>query len=149
MDVNRGDRFDYLVSLDSKEASRSAFIKAKLPADHPRQGDVLQGGNMNLTLIRTWRGKSILLNHDICSPRPYSRTNLLSGTKGIFWGMPWRRPGGINDLFQIGFEEEPGKGIPDFTRGAWRTMAPIGDIDVDLSKLDLRRVRKDESQIKI
>ena len=234
MDVNRGDCFDYLVSLDSKEASRSAYIRARLPADHPRQNDVLQGGNMNLTLIRTRGGKSILLNHDICSPRPYSRTNLLSGTKGIFWGMPWRRPGGINDLFQIGFEEEPGKGIhdfmpreeaekfrvehgspiwkkagelaktvgghggqdfimdlrwayclqngipldldvydaaassclceltersvrnrsraediPDFTRGAWRTMAPVGDIDVDLTKLDLRRARKDEAQITI
>lgn len=114
LDVNRGDRFDYLVSLESRQANCEAYIKAVLPKDHPRQEDRLAMGDMNVTLIRTVNGRSIVLNHDISSPRPYSRTNLLSGTKGVFWGMPWRRPGGINDLFQIGFEKAPGEGVHDF-----------------------------------
>src|SRR5690606_37973046 len=40
-------------------------------------------GNMNTTLIRTQKGKTIMIQHDVTSPRPYSRIHLLSGTKGF------------------------------------------------------------------
>jgi hypothetical protein len=49
-------------------------------------------GNMNNTTIRTVKGKTILIQHDISSPRPYSRIHLVSGTKGAAskWPSPQR-----------------------------------------------------------
>src|SRR5690606_39840852 len=40
-------------------------------------------GNMNTTLIRTQKGKTIMIQHDVTSPRPYSRIHMLSGTQGF------------------------------------------------------------------
>ena len=40
-------------------------------------------GNMGTTMIKTEKGKTIMVQHDTTSPRPYSRIHLLSGTKGI------------------------------------------------------------------
>lgn len=45
-------------------------------------------GDMNSTLVKTAKGRSILIQHDIASPRPYSRINLLSGTRGILKDYP-------------------------------------------------------------
>lgn len=47
---------------------------------------------MNTTLIRTAKGKSIMVQHDVTSPRPYSRIHLISGTKGVAskWPSPER-----------------------------------------------------------
>jgi hypothetical protein len=38
-------------------------------------------GNMDMQMIRTNKGRTIMIQHDISSPRPYSRIHLLSGTK--------------------------------------------------------------------
>src|SRR5690606_22970712 len=35
------------------------------------------------TLIRTQKGKTIMIQHDVTSPRPYSRIHMLSGTQGF------------------------------------------------------------------
>jgi hypothetical protein len=45
-------------------------------------------GDMNTTIIRTSKGKTIMLQHDVTSPRPYSRLHLLSGTKGFAQKYP-------------------------------------------------------------
>jgi choline dehydrogenase-like flavoprotein len=47
-------------------------------------------GDVNLTLIRTLKGQTIYLAHNTNNPRPYSRLNLLQGTKGIIQGWPDR-----------------------------------------------------------
>jgi hypothetical protein len=49
-------------------------------------------GNMNTTLIKTTLGRSIMIQHDVSSPRPYSRIHLISGTKGCAskWPSPER-----------------------------------------------------------
>ena len=39
---------------------------------------------MNTTIIRTHKGRTIMLQHDISSPRPGSRFQLISGSKGIY-----------------------------------------------------------------
>jgi len=48
-------------------------------------------GNMNTTIIKTARGKTIKIQHDVTSPRPYSRIHMLSGTKGF--AQKWPRMG--------------------------------------------------------
>ena len=43
---------------------------------------------MNTTLIKTNKGKTIMIHHDVTSPRPYSRILLVSGTKGFVQKWP-------------------------------------------------------------
>ena len=88
MGVNRGDRLDYLVSVDSHQAGYEAFARATLPADNPLRNERFAMADMNVTTIRTAKGRTILLQHDVTSPRPYSRLDLIAGTKGVFRGYP-------------------------------------------------------------
>ena len=88
MGINRGDRLDYLVSVDSHQAGYEAFARATLKADNPLRNERFAMADMNVTTIRTAKGRTIMLQHDVTSPRPYSRLNLIAGTKGVFRGYP-------------------------------------------------------------
>jgi hypothetical protein len=90
MDVNRGDRFDTLVSMSSISAGLQQYRKDKLKADDPRQQEVYKEGDFNVSLIRTVKGRVIELEHNVSSPQPYDRINLIAGTKGIFRDYPPR-----------------------------------------------------------
>lgn len=90
LDIHRGDRFDYLVSMSSPEAGLSAWRDEKLAKDDPRRAERYLTGDVNTSLIKTARGRSILLQHDVSNPRPYSRLNGVQGTKGIFQDYPPR-----------------------------------------------------------
>ena len=88
MDVNRGDRFDTLVSMSSISAGLQAYRKEQLAADDPRQKEAYKEGDFNVSLIRTVKGRVIELEHNVSSPQPYDRINLIAGTKGIFRDYP-------------------------------------------------------------
>jgi len=90
MDIHRGDRFDYMVSVSSAEASLSAYVKSKFPEGDPKRAEKYICGDMNTSIIRTANGRSILLQHDVVNPRPYSRLNMIQGTKGLFADYPPR-----------------------------------------------------------
>jgi len=66
MDINRGNRFDYLVSMsaDGTGANRDADI--------------------NTSLIRTVNGQTVTLYYDTKLPRPYDLIYRVQGTKGIY-----------------------------------------------------------------
>lgn len=83
-DIGRGDNFASLVSMSSKQAS--------LKATALKQGRELpiKGGDMNTTLIRTSLGRTIMLQHDVYTGRPYSRLNTVCGTKAVHQGYPSR-----------------------------------------------------------
>ena len=91
--INRGDRLDYLVSLDSGayNTNYEKFKREFLGDDDPRKKDPpAEMGEMTTTLIKTVKGKSIMVQHDVSSPRPYTLLNLISGTKGIVADYPFR-----------------------------------------------------------
>ena len=93
MGVNRGDRLDYLVSLENgpHNVNYEFFKKEFLTDEDPRRRDPpAEMGDMNTTLIRTAKGKSIMVQHDVSSPRPYSRISLISGTRGIVRDYPFQ-----------------------------------------------------------
>ena len=100
MDINRGDKMDYLVSLDSNQANFKAYMEANLAPGNPRRNSKVKMADMNSTLIKTALGKSLLVQHDVSSPRPYSRIQLLTGTKGAICDYPYR----------VVFEDNPGSG---------------------------------------
>ena len=75
MGINRGDRFDYLSSMSSPARGRALFAEREFPADHPRNRLRYVCGDMNTTLVRTKLGRTIVVQHDTTTPRPYSRHN--------------------------------------------------------------------------
>ena len=90
LDIHRGDRMERLVSLSSDQFGMSAYATAKYGAESAAAERPYALGDMNTTLIRTARGKSILIQHDITSPRPYNRLHTISGTKGFAQKYPIR-----------------------------------------------------------
>jgi hypothetical protein len=90
MNINRGDRFTRLVSMSSMSASLAEYRDAHLQPDDPKCEETYKCGDMNLSLIQTALGRTILLEHDVVTPRPYSRINLLQGTGGTFCDWPPR-----------------------------------------------------------
>jgi predicted dehydrogenase len=91
MGINRGDRFDYLSSMSTKQTGMSLYAENTFGSDSKEARQHYELGDMNTTLIRTIQGKTIMVQHDTTSPRPYSRIHLISGTKGMAQKWPVRR----------------------------------------------------------
>jgi hypothetical protein len=88
LDVNRGDRLEYLVSMSSKARGLDLYAKEHLPEGHPKRARKYINGDVNSSLIRTANGVTIILKHDTDLPRPYGRQNLVQGTRGIVQRFP-------------------------------------------------------------
>ena len=88
LDINRGDRFEYLVSMETKSAGFEAFAAATLPEGDKRRDWRMVKGDINMTLIHTAKGRTISLTHNVSTPRPYDRGDMLLGTKGMFRAYP-------------------------------------------------------------
>ena len=91
MNINRGDKFDYLSSMSSNQFGMSIYAKEKFGTESPEANQTYKLGDMNTTLVKTNKGRTIMIQHDTTSPRPYSRIHLLSGTKGIAMKWPQQR----------------------------------------------------------
>ncbi len=115
--VNRGDRFDYLTSLECDARATVAFARTLGKEERVAMGD------MNVTMIRTALGRSIMVQHDVASPRSYSRINRIVGTKGCFEGIQFPDPKG-EDAYsdpvrsgcycRFGWEDKPGAGVHSY-----------------------------------
>jgi hypothetical protein len=90
LDINRGDRFDYLVSMSGPSRGLQNWAAEHVPADSPKRQEKYVLGDVNVSLIKTALGKTILVEHCTNLPRPYSRIHMVQGTKGLFQGYPNR-----------------------------------------------------------
>lgn len=90
MDINRGDRFDYVVSMSGPSRGLQAWAAEHYPEDAPQRRERYVLGDVNVSLVKTANGRTIYVGHDTNLPRPYSRINIVQGTKGIFEGYPNR-----------------------------------------------------------
>ena len=77
LNIHRGDRMTHLVSMDTDSWCGKKLAKASLGTEEFANGD------HTTTLIRTHKGKTIELQHNVYTPRPYSRQYQLTGTKGF------------------------------------------------------------------
>ncbi|CAN5387443.1 Gfo/Idh/MocA family oxidoreductase [soil metagenome] len=198
MNINRGDRLDFLCSVSSPSRSRALYAEKEFPAGHERRSLKFVAGDINTSIVKTVLGKTIMIQWDEQLPRPYSRLNLIQGTKGVWAGFPdrlaldgvsaeeWIEGGGLKPYYdkyehplwkRMGEEAKKNGGhggmdfvmlwrivyclrnglpldqdvydaatwsvisplsehsvanrgrstdIPDFTRGGWKTMEPLG-----------------------
>lgn len=90
MDINRGDRFEYLVSMSSPSRGLQLYAQEHFPEGAPERSERFVLGDVNTSLIRTAKGRTIFVSHDTNLPRPYSRIHMVQGTRGLFQGYPDR-----------------------------------------------------------
>jgi predicted dehydrogenase len=88
MNVNRGNQFDFLVSMASNGRGLNLWAAEHIGPDSPEARQSYALGDVVNTLIRTQSGETILVTHDTNLPRPYTRKVLLQGTKGVVRKYP-------------------------------------------------------------
>ena len=82
LDIHRGDRMTTLVAMDT-----DAFNGKKLAAT--RGDEDYANGDHTITLIRTEKGKTIEIHHNVVTPRPYNRMYMVEGTEGFANKYPY------------------------------------------------------------
>ena len=92
------DNFKTIVSFSSPAMGRKKFANENFPENHKWNELNYQNGDLNTSIIKTHVGRTIMVQWDETSPRPYTRLNLIQGTKGILAGGPTRA------AFDDGFE---------------------------------------------
>ena len=88
LDIHRGDKMEYLVSMSTHQAGMSEYARKKFGKDSPEARQEYKLGDVNTTLIHTAKGKTIMLQYDVCTPRPYSRLQTVCGTLGFAQKYP-------------------------------------------------------------
>ena len=84
LDINCGDRFDYITSTASDSKGINAYFIRKFGPDHPNAKRKYKQGDIVTSVVRTVKGKSIVINYDMQLPRPYDNRWMLQGTLGIY-----------------------------------------------------------------
>ena len=77
LDIHRGDRMEYLVAMDTPSVNGAKIAREQMGAD------TFANGDHTLTLIKTARGRTIQLQHNVYTPRPYNRMYQVTGTDGF------------------------------------------------------------------
>lgn len=78
LNIHRGDKMNYLVSVDTAPFRGKEVMKRVTGKD----GNYLNGDH-TITMIKTELGKTMQIQHNVVTPRPYSRMYQLTGTKGF------------------------------------------------------------------
>ncbi len=94
LDIHRGDRITSLVAMDTKAVGAPDYIE-KTTGSRPEE---FANGDHTMSMMKTENGKTILIQHDVVNPRPYSRMYQLTGTKGF-----------ANKYMRQGYAFEPGQ----------------------------------------
>ncbi|NLA23460.1 MAG: glycosyl hydrolase, partial [Bacteroidales bacterium] len=89
LNIHRGDKMNILVSMDTKAVNIPEYLINKRNM-LPEEAYNFKNGQHTMTMIRTENGKTIHIQHDVASPRPYSRMYQISGTKGFANKYPYQ-----------------------------------------------------------
>src|SRR5690606_17847089 len=130
MNINRGDKMDYMTSMASNDfhmADKAKELAAKDDYYKEFVGKEFRG-NMNTTSIRTANGGTIMIQHDVTSPRPYSRIHLISGTKAFArkYPAPARIAKGHEWLSEEEFKKLEKQFTPEIVRKVGEMAKKIG-----------------------
>ncbi|WP_346186951.1 Gfo/Idh/MocA family protein [Rubritalea halochordaticola] len=89
MNLARGDdNFGRITSFSTPARGRALYAKKHFPADHKWNKLEFKGGDLSTSIIKTTMGKTLMVQWDETSPRPYTRHNLIQGTLGCGKGFP-------------------------------------------------------------
>lgn len=79
LDIHRGDRMKTLVAMDTKAVSGPKYWESYRKEECPE----FKNADHTMTMISTENGKTMLIEHDVMNPRPYTRMYQLTGTDGF------------------------------------------------------------------
>lgn len=116
MDINRGDRMKTLTATATPAKGLADYRALKVPKGHRSWNEEYINGDLVTCMISTEKGRIIRAEHDVSTPRPYSRINSLAGSRGIFEDYA----GGGSTGARVYME-------PDHGGHAWRDFAPSRD----------------------
>ena len=82
MNLARGDdNFKTLVSFSSPAMGRKIYAEKNYSKEHKWNKLEYKNGDLNTSIIKTVLGRTIMVQWDETSPRPYTRLNLIQGQK--------------------------------------------------------------------
>ena len=84
MDINCGDRFDYLTSMATRSLGIKDQLERKFGKDHAAAKLPYRQGDIVTTMIKTVKGNSVVIAMDMQLPRPYDNRWLIQGTHGLY-----------------------------------------------------------------
>ncbi len=126
LNINRGDAFDFIVSMSSPSRGLQEYAVKEYGPSSSQAAEKFVLGDVNTTLIRTKLGKTIILIHDTNLPRPYTRINLVQGTKGLAQKWP-------DKIYIEGMAEKPHawdefeKFAAEYEHPLWKAIAAKGE----------------------
>lgn len=130
MDINRGDQMEYLASMQTNDFMMAAEADrlAKEDSFFREFAGKTYRGNMNTTVVHTWKGRTIMIQHDVTSPRPYSRLHTISGTKAFAqkYPLPGRIAVGHEFMDEEQFKALEEKYTPEIVRHVGDMAKKIG-----------------------
>ena len=83
-DIPCGDNYRYLTSTATSSLGINAYFARKFGPDHPAARKEYTQGDIVTTVVRTQRGRTIVINYDMQLPRPYDNRWMVQGTMGIY-----------------------------------------------------------------
>jgi predicted dehydrogenase len=139
LDINRGDRMDYLVSVESGDFTFGKHARELAQSDHfyAEFADLPYRGNMSATLIRTVKGRTMMIQHDPYTPTPHNLIHGIYGTKGaaLFDPGPPRFSRGDHRWYWSDHEEYKrlyAQYTPEILRKLWKDSQGHGHGGSDL-----------------
>ena len=114
MDINRGDRFATLRATSSAPRGLADYRAQHIPRDHSSWQETYVNGDLVTCMIETAKGRTIRAEHDVSSPRPYSRINSLAGSRGL-----------VEDYAGVGTTGARAYLEPSHGDDAWHDFAPF------------------------
>lgn len=84
MDINCGDNFATLTSTATDSRAINAFFARKFGPDHELAKGSYKQGDIVTSVVRTHKGKTIVINYDMQLPRPYDNRWMIQGTLGLY-----------------------------------------------------------------
>jgi len=84
LDINCGDGFATLTSTATDSRGINAMFARKFGPNHPLAVKKYKQGDIVTSVVRTHKGKSIVINYDMQLPRPYDNRWMVQGTLGVY-----------------------------------------------------------------
>jgi hypothetical protein len=122
LDINHGDRIEFLVSMSSSARTLNEFAAHYFGDKHPFSSMPMAQGDYNASLVQTAKGKMFTLNFDTNTPHPRSFYRL-KGTKGVYWGH--RYIFSENDIVYLdGKQRTAGEFLPKYEHPVLKNYTP-------------------------
>lgn len=124
ININRGNKFEYLVSMSSRALGMNYYAAKKFGSDHPAATRKYAQGDVNTSLIQTHDGITVTLYYDTSNPRPIDWIYRIQGTKGIYSGT-------LNKIYLEDFSpvphqwEEIDKYMKQYEHPLWKKFGDV------------------------